>query len=246
MVVVGGDGTINEFLSGLKNYEDITFACIPTGSGNDFCRGLRLPSDPAACVDLILKASRYRRINIGTVTSGHETGCFAVSSGMGFDAAVCYHSLRSHLKNVLNRLHLGKLVYLFTAIKLLIMQKPYHARVLIDDKELLIFDRILFAAAMNTPYEGGGFKFAPDADPSDDCIDLLIAEGIPKPIVFLFMPTAFFGKHLGLSGVHLYRCKKAVIYSESEECVHTDGEHFGFRQKITFSLKKEKLRVIAP
>ena len=243
-IVVGGDGTINEFLSGLTRFDNITFAYIPTGSGNDFARGLRLPSDPAACVSMILRSEKYRRINIGTVNSDGKTGRFAVSSGMGFDAAVCHAAYRSRIKKALNRFHLGRLVYLINALGLLITIKPFRAKVLIDDNDLLIFDRILFAAAMNTPYEGGGFMFAPGADPSDGYIDLLIAEGIPKPMIPFMLPTALFGKHLGFSGVHLYHCKKAVIESTSEACVHMDGEHFGFHRKVTFSLMGETLRLI--
>lgn len=43
LIVVGGDGTINEVLNGIRSFERIKFMVIPTGSGNDFSRGLGLP-----------------------------------------------------------------------------------------------------------------------------------------------------------------------------------------------------------
>ena len=38
LIAVGGDGTLNEIVSGLSNYKYVTLGCIPTGSGNDFVR----------------------------------------------------------------------------------------------------------------------------------------------------------------------------------------------------------------
>lgn len=39
IVAVGGDGTVNDVLNGLANFENITFGYIPSGSGNDLARG---------------------------------------------------------------------------------------------------------------------------------------------------------------------------------------------------------------
>lgn len=46
LIAVGGDGTIQEVLSGVHDLSCITFGYIPTGSGNDFCRGMKLPMAP--------------------------------------------------------------------------------------------------------------------------------------------------------------------------------------------------------
>lgn len=46
IVAVGGDGTVNDVLNGLANFENITFGYIPSGSGNDLARGLHLETDP--------------------------------------------------------------------------------------------------------------------------------------------------------------------------------------------------------
>ena len=46
LVVVGGDGTLNEVIGGLSSFINVTLGCIPTGSGNDFVRGLKLEKDP--------------------------------------------------------------------------------------------------------------------------------------------------------------------------------------------------------
>mgnify|MGYP000181766728 CR=1 FL=1 len=40
LLVVGGDGTINEVLNGITDFDKVRFGVIPTGSGNDFGRNL--------------------------------------------------------------------------------------------------------------------------------------------------------------------------------------------------------------
>ena len=54
LIAVGGDGTIQEVLSGVHDLSCITFGYIPTGSGNDFCRGMKLPMAPTEKLNLIL------------------------------------------------------------------------------------------------------------------------------------------------------------------------------------------------
>ncbi len=244
IVVVGGDGTINEFLSGLASYEGITFGYIPTGSGNDFARGMRLPSRLEDNMEMILSPEKFRNINIGVTSSGKQKKYFAVSSGIGYDAAVCYESYSSRLKNLLNKVHAGKLIYLLNALKLMISIRPFSIRLLMDDQQLITYQQVYFAAAMNTRYEGGGFMFCPKANPVDNYLDLIVVEGIPKWKALLILPTAFIGKHVKFQGIHIYRCRRAVIQSDAEACVHIDGEHFGFCKKVSFSLMKEKLKMI--
>ena len=244
IVLVGGDGTINSFLNGLVSFEGITFGYIPTGSGNDFARGMRLPSNPKDALDIILEPDKFRHINIGITSSGEEKRYFAISSGIGYDAAVCHQADQSSLKKLLNRLHLGKLIYLFTALRMLLSMKPSPMRILLDDNQLLTFQKVYFAAAFNTKYEGGGFMFCPKASPVDHYLDLIVVDGFSKPQALLVLFAALKGKHTGFEGVHILRCKRAVIQTENDTCVHTDGEYFGSCRKVSFDLLKEKLKVI--
>lgn len=244
IVVVGGDGTINEFISGLATYEGITFGYIPTGSGNDFARGMRLPKDPRDSLDMILEPQKLRNINIGVTTSGDTKKYFAVSSGIGYDAAVCHMANASDLKKILNKIHLGKLVYLMTALRMLISMKPAPMRILLDDNQLLTFRKVYFTAAMNTKFEGGGFMFCPKASPVDNYLDLIVADGFTKPKALLVLLSALQGRHVKKEGIHIFRCKRAVIQTEEDTCVHIDGETFGFCKKVSFDLMKEKLTLI--
>ena len=124
LVAVGGDGTVNEILSGIRDFSKVTFAYIPTGSSNDFARALGLPSDTAAAVQNLLHPSYFRRIDLGRARLGEQTLHFAVSCGCGFDAAICHAAFCSSVKKLLNRLRLGKLTYIATGIRQLLLSGP--------------------------------------------------------------------------------------------------------------------------
>lgn len=49
LVVLGGDGTLNEVLQGITEPSLVTLGYIPTGSGNDFAKGCQMPLDVRAC-----------------------------------------------------------------------------------------------------------------------------------------------------------------------------------------------------
>ena len=44
LLVVGGDGTINEVLNGITDFDRVRLGVIPTGSGQRFCQKSRNPS----------------------------------------------------------------------------------------------------------------------------------------------------------------------------------------------------------
>ncbi len=244
LVIVGGDGTINEVINGIADPDCVTLAYIPIGSSNDFARGMKLSSDPRTALLHILAPSRYTHLSIGTAAYGPYSRRFAVSSGFGFDAEVCCRIAFSRLKLLLNKLSLGKFSYVGVAVSSLLLQTPKKMSVTLDGRKTVTFAKVYFAAAMNQKYEGGGFMFCPKADPADDHLDIIVAEGLPKLKILCLLPTAFFGKHTAFSGIHIYRCKKAVMASEVSLPFHTDGEPVSLQRRISYSLNPKKIRFI--
>ena len=244
LVVVGGDGTINEAVNGIASMDTMTFACIPTGSGNDFCRGLRLPRDPMEALSHILHPGHVARINVGYVSDGKKEQRFAVSAGIGFDAEVCYKAGQSRLKPFLNRLGLGSLVYTAVAVKSLLSMKQPHLRIRMDQEPVLDCPKSYFAAFMNLPYEGGGYQFVPNADPSDNRLDLCAAHGLSRLRVLVSLPLAMAGRHTNIPGIEIRSGSVIQVQSSTSLCVHCDGEHFGFADKIMVQPCREKLSVI--
>jgi YegS/Rv2252/BmrU family lipid kinase len=247
IVVLGGDGTVNEVVNGIADLSKITLGYIPTGSSNDFARSLRLPTDPLKALDNILRPSRYLSVNIGVLTydRNKKKRRFAVSSGIGFDAGICHEAMVSRMKILLNRLHLGKLTYVGIALRQILSLTPGKITLVLDDTRRLSFDRAYFATAMNCKYEGGGFKFCPNADCCDGLLDIIVISGLSKFKLLTLLPTAYKGWHTRFRRVYTFTCKKAAITGITPLPVHADGEPVFKQAKAVMSLEPEKLRVIA-
>lgn len=244
LVIIGGDGTVNEAVNGIVRLSEVTVGYIPTGSGNDFARGLGIPSDSAAALERILNPKKVCGIDIGVNRINGRSRRFAISTGIGFDAAICHKALNSGIKNTLNRLKLGKLTYVCIALKELAVSGSHTITVKQEKGETRVFEHTLFAVAMNLPYEGGGCKFAPDADPGDRLLNVMIVSQIPKWKVLLLLPLAIKGRHTGFKEIHMIRCRSISIASEKRLPVHLDGESGGYQKEMEISLESERLKII--
>lgn len=255
LIVLGGDGTMNETLQGISDFDRVEVGYIPTGSSNDLARDLKIPADPGAALERILSCREPVPMDIGrlvyhqageqTSTFSNEEGVnqryFIVSSGIGFDAAVCEEALTSKFKKVLNKIGLGKLTYLIIALKQLIKAKKITCDFTLDDNRTIHMSKFLFVACMNHQYEGGGFKFCPDADYRDGILDICAVGNIPKWLVLLALPTAFKGNHFRFQGIDRYAASKIHLETSSPLWVHTDGEVSQKSSSITLTCLKEKL-----
>lgn len=244
VVALGGDGTVNEVINGINDYEKTIFGYIPIGSSNDFARGMELPTDPVKALDSIISFKELFPINIGTLEYQEKKKHFAVSAGIGFDAAICHEAVVSRLKRFFNKLKLGKLTYVGIAIHRLWLTKPQEVTITLDGTEKHTFPSAYFVAIMNNRYEGGGVKFCPKAKIDDDILDVIVVAGLSKLKILLLLPTAFIGKHTHFKGVHIYRCRQITIEAEKAMPVHTDGEPIFLQRRLSASLIPEKLRVI--
>ena len=238
IVVLGGDGTLNEVISGICDFDQIMLGYLPVGSSNDFARDIDLPSDPEVIMDRILDGREVRRMDIGklhydskthTLSRLHDhvrsdTRMFDVSAGIGFDAAVCEQALASGTKNFLNLIGLGKMTYGAIAIHQLIHADKIACDIELDHSQVIHFDHFLFAAIMVHKFEGGGFRFSPDADASDGLFDLCVIGDMPLFKMFAALPLAYIGKHYGIKGVYHYRAQHVKIHTMLPLWVHTDGE----------------------
>ena len=234
LIILGGDGTVNEALQGFADPSKVILGYIPTGSSNDLARDLHIPKEPKAALDLILRDAAPRVMDLGRLTyldadQPEESRLFAVSCGIGFDAAVCAEAMHSPIKDTMNRIGLGKLTYLGIALKQLITARKVSCTLTLEDtvhnrQENFALPRFLFVTCMSHRYEGGGFMFCPSANDHDGVLDLCSVGNISKGLVLLALPTAFFGKHYFVKGINAHTATRMSITTSSPLWVHTDGE----------------------
>ena len=68
LIAVGGDGTVSEVLDGISFCGPVTLGYIPTGSGNDLARSLRLPKSPSRCLKKILNPKYHKLLDYGVLS----------------------------------------------------------------------------------------------------------------------------------------------------------------------------------
>ena len=259
VVVLGGDGTMDEALQGILDFEKVNVGYIPTGSSNDFARALTYPDSPVKALKRILECKEPLRYDLGRLkyeamsderSRFHKGNIpssryFDVSCGIGFDAAICEEALAAGSKNFLNKIGLGKLTYLVICLKQLFGSKLAAGTLILDDDEKISFGKLRFIVGMNTCYEGGGFKFAPAAVPTDGHLDICAVSDINPFSVILSLPSAMKGKHVKNKKIHIYRVKSYEVITDIPLWVHTDGEVYTKATHIKVSVLPGKLRFLA-
>ena len=246
LIVVGGDGTVNEVVNGMKNFDKIRFGLIATGSGNDFGRGLGVEKDPLMQLEHLLASTKEEGIDLGKVTYGEkeESRLFAISAGIGMDAIVCKKALTSKLKKVLNALHLGKLTYLIITVETLFSMTTASGTACYDEGELQNFQKMIFAAAMNFRAEGGGVPMAPSASATDGKLSVCLTNGIPKWLTFFCLPFLVAAKHERIKGFQITNCKTCELQLDVPMVLHADGEYCGDVRDVKFECLEGMLRVM--
>jgi YegS/Rv2252/BmrU family lipid kinase len=244
LIILGGDGTFNEAVQGIRDFSSVILGYIPTGSSNDLARDLLIPRNPALAVQQAFHSTNIHKMDVGCVTFKDGTSRrFTVSCGMGFDAAVCEEVNDSSFKATLNKFGLGKLAYLSIAIKQLLTAKSVSCEMTLDGKTS-IKKKLLFVAAMIHRYEGGGFLFGPDALDHDGIFNICSVRNVlPKWLILLALPTAFWGKHYLFPGIDPLTAKSIHIKTSKPLWIHTDGEVLREDDSMTISCMNQVLQL---
>lgn len=170
VAAAGGDGTWSNVADRLvaSGRDDVAFAMLPNGTGNDFGRSLGFsPSDASEAVH-ILARGETRRVDVGRVetlsASAHTPEHFEVRHflnlvGFGFDIAVIDAAADAVFLK-------GELLYKVTALQQL-FRFPGVRFGLRGDSGTQRDGRHLMLTVSNGRYFGGGFPIAPAARADD-------------------------------------------------------------------------------
>ena len=163
LIVIGGDGTINEVIN---NYHGKEIIYLAYGSGNDLARSIKFKKDIE--ISRLLESKRFIEYDVGVVNDRK----FCSGFDIGFNADIIKRANGSKLKK-----YLGKYIYLLQGVIGILMLKKYKAKILWDSGEITT-DKLYLLNAMIQPYEGGGIKFAPNATGQDGKLHIMIMENM--------------------------------------------------------------------
>ena len=230
LVVVGGDGMVHLAAQAAAS-ADVTVGIVPTGTGNDLARALRIPAkDPLAAADVVL-ASRTRRVDLGQAAGRY----FATVLASGFDSAVAERASQM-------RRPAGQLRYSLATLAELRAFEPIRYRLELDGVPHEL-DAMLVAVGNSASY-GGGLRMCEGAVIDDGRLDVAVIEPVSKMELVKVYPRLFSGTHVRHPRYQRHRVT-TVSLAAADTIAYADGERLG-ALPLTVSVAPGALRVYAP
>lgn len=230
IAAVGGDGTLHEVVNGTANISNVILGFIPGGSGNDFSRGFSIPKKAVEALELLIgkHQNTHHLIDLGKIQHNElQRTYFMNNMGVGFDAVVAKEANESEMKRLLNRVSMGRLVYVYILIKKLLTFRSIPIELSVDDNEYK-YDAAWFVTVSNQQFYGGGMKIAPDALPDDGLLNVTVVHNLSRWKLLLIFISVFWGKHTGFREVEQFTGRSIAIRSPNQVLTHADGEVIGY------------------
>lgn len=240
IVVVGGDGSLNQALNGVKNslHPDTPLAYFPAGTGNDFARAAKLQNNPLKFIKKIKNHPTVTNVDCGRyqdLLTGEEK-YFVNNLGIGFDAFVVNKTNHSKLKTKFNKINIGNLTYGINIAQALKGQDNFKVKILTNE-HTYSYDHAYLVTTTNHPYFGGGVPILPIANIYNHKLDIAIVE---KPnlakFLYLFSKLLLNGSHMQSKQFHYFEANKIEVETYQAEYGQLDGEELNRRK---FHLKFE-------
>ena len=244
IIVVGGDGTMNEVVNGIFSQQQvpttaITLGMVSVGTGNDWVRTYNIPLDYQQAIEII-KREKTMEQDAGIVqyANGQETFTryFANMAGLGFDGLVAKKTNADKEKgsNV-------PMLYLVNLVSSLFSYNSSNIRINIDGREIKA--RVFSIGVGIGQYNGGGMMQAPDALPNDGLLDLTIIKHMSVLSVIANIRRLYDGTIRKVKQVVLLTGKNIRIDSDIQIPLETDGEFLG-HSPFEFSILPKSIKII--
>lgn len=161
IVVAGGDGSVG-CAAAVAARAQVPLAVVPVGTANDFARATEIPLDPAEAVELAVRGTRTRALDLGAVNERPFVN--AASAGLSPVAARKAHGLKRVL---------GPLAYTVGALRAGLTAEPIRCRVRCNGAELFAGSAWQVTVACTGAFGGGA---GVEADPHDGILDVVVIE----------------------------------------------------------------------
>ena len=244
VVVVGGDGTVHEVVNGVLRAgvgPTVELAVLPRGTGKDFVRSMRIPSDLGEAI-VTARNGTPRTIDAGRASytswdGAEEEAYFANFAGAGISGAIASRA------NTSSKALGGKASFLWATVAVFVRWKSAQIAVQIDGEHRS--GRMFEVLAMNGDYTAGGMWMAPDARSDDAQFDVVLIGDVTKADFIRTFPKIYRGKHLSHPKIDHRRASRVRVEAEIPLPIVLDGEQPG-TTPVRFEIVPGALRVRVP
>lgn len=257
VVAAGGDGTLNEVMSGvLATGYDVPIGIIPTGSTNDFGYSLKLEGDPVRLASIVLEAilkDNEFKCDVATFKpdndkSGKKNITYTAAFGLFSDVS---YATPQKLKNTF-----GHLAYIMYGAKNILKTRKIHARISCP----YIIDTDLLLGMIVSAKSVGGFRGITGSDVTlDDGEHELLFVKWPNGPMKLFKtvghaigmvlkrPDALEkAKDLSVDyGIKIIKVKEATFKFDNPVSWALDGEDGGEHKEVTITVENKAVSYLA-
>ena len=237
IIVAGGDGTVNAVVDTLMDVGgDVRVGVLPVGTGNDLVRTLGIPQDDLRDASSVLAMEREVRLDVlHLACETHERYGINVAVG-GFGGQVD-EKMTTKMKE-----KWGPLAYIFGAASALPDLHEYETYLSVDDgpSERINAFNIIVA---NGRTVAGGKRVAPQADPCDGLLDLVIVEQGSLLAMAGVGTLLMTGDYTESEFVRHRRVERVHVASTPGMWFNIDGELYT-QEPITISVVPRALRFL--
>ncbi len=230
VVVVGGDGSINEVAAELL-HTDMILGVIPAGSGN----GLAMHLGYGRSLDLAVR--KLNTATVQTIDCGRLNGRpFINVAGIGFDGLVSKHMKGSNWR--------GFFAYFLKSVRAGLSYTPRICTIQTEDRTFS--DKCFVITVANGSMYGYGFQIAPDARLDDGLFSVVIFKDVPRWQYFAAIPSSLNGRLYEAGFVEHFSARQVRISCEGVNYVHVDGESIELQGDLKFEMLPGALNVLVP
>lgn len=245
VLVVGGDGTVNEAVNGFFLGEGpvragASLAIVPAGSSSDLARSLGIPRGLAAF--RALDEGKTIEVDVGRACFNDFEGrptvrYFANNADVGIGGRIAAGGGRFKWAG-------GGIAFLLSTVQALARPEVWEGTVALDGAEGEPVRAVSVFVAL-APYTGGGMRVAPAAKSDDGLFDVVTIQAMSREELLWNLPRIYAGTHLSHPKVRHARASEVRVSTEANAPIELDGEVVG-AGSAEFQMVPRGLRVWVP